>query len=583
MSAVSESGTTTIAEISCQYALPREGGDRPPLRSRLEQVLESRLSASLARELAQLDSVDRGAVWVVRTLRADAVVSATTDDLDRLASQWGAQLAQSIVSVIQAGPGGEVVRFGSRAQFLAAFAVALATRRADTWVFDALAGLRLLSPAAAIRTGAPSAGARVAEVLTEVIARRGLETLLAASTEREASALWEDCVAYARSAGKPSSSLVAEVRQTAAQQLSADRLVVDPSVLALRLLGILAPELGARPSLLAAIDTAVSDTASPDDRAGTVAPTVAAPDADPSPAPASSDDAAPHPPAEPGTARETSAVDGRLFAALGAPAFLLLPAVERVGLGRLPCTVRAAVLACALRCGRDDAVLLAAGKADDAAESGGGEEEATDSLALLQALRRALVADQRVDGRCLSTERVAHPDGEREVAIVRDAGSDLWLAAALLGAGDPAPWSRLLDTTVADLGQPPQAITGAWEEAGLAPVPEHPAAPTPSRSPVTDLAWIAPGDDWELAVGLAARAVLRDLARRLLGFGSSSMAYLTARFLPLGGIVTETRERILVDLPRAELAVILTMAGLDSVSVRVPWLEPEIIVTHRGN
>jgi hypothetical protein len=210
------------------------------------------------------------------------------------------------------------------------------------------------------------------------------------------------------------------------------------------------------------------------------------------------------------------------------------------------------------------------------------DDDAVDASAVLAVALRALRGDGRVDGRWLVTERVPHPDGRRRIGLVRDAATDIWLAGAVRPPGGRLPWKALLDSAVAASGREPEGVAGVWPRNATAPPPEGAAAVERLRSAGPDVAWLAPDDDDELAMGLAARAALRELAGRLPGFGRSSMQYLVERFLPPGGIVAATTERIHAELPAPPLEVILVMAGLDTFSYRVPWLEQEVVVTHRG-
>ena len=185
--------------------------------------------------------------------------------------------------------------------------------------------------------------------------------------------------------------------------------------------------------------------------------------------------------------QDESAYEGDVFAALGAPAFMVLPSLEAVGLADEPPRTRARVLERLLDCPVDSAILLAAGAEDDDLDV------EIDGPALVATLVAALKADDRPE----AADRVA--------------------------AGDP--------------------------------------------------------DD---ALELAARAAIEHFARRLLGFDRASTPYLVERFLPPGGVLTVTAETIHAELQPAPLAVVLVMAGLDTFAYRVPWLEQDVVVTHRA-
>jgi hypothetical protein len=574
MSAAAGTGDATIARLDCRYALPREGFEEATLRARLDRVLGERLPRAVGVALGRLEDVDEGAVWVVRTLRADAVVSATLEDLDGLARQWGGQLGDAILATLRAGASGNVVRFASRAQHLAAFAAALATGIADSWPFAPLAGLRMLRPGAAIRTGAASAGVQVTAVLAELAAGPGLGTVLAGATAEESTALWAACVSECASLA-PEPGQVAHVR-AAARELEALAPAANAPELAIKLLTSVSPTLGGGSEMVATIDAVVMGGRglpglADESAAGAEAETQDAARATLEPASrrstAGTERAA--------AASSTTAPQAGVFAADGVQAFLLLPALERLGLSAISSGARARVLARALGLEPDAAILLAAGVPEDAPP----ERDAA-----LRTVLATLVAEDRIDGRWLATEVVAHPDGRRRVALVRDLATDTWLAGALTGKHRAAPWEALLDSAIAAAGRGPDVVLGEGSPAGTVdPSPACTAALRELRPVHADAALLASGHDEDLADGLAARAVIRELAGRLPGFGRSTWAYVVERFLPPRGIVATAPERIHAELPAAALAIVLVMAGLDTFSFRVPWLEQEVLVSHRGD
>ncbi|WP_028066663.1 hypothetical protein [Solirubrobacter soli] len=554
-----ETGTTSIARLACTFALPRDA-DQGALRGRLDRVLEGRLGDELAAALVPLDETDPGAVWVVRQLRADAVVSAAEDDLDQLARQWGAQLARGIVETILAGPGGNVVRFPSRAAYVAAFAAALAEGRADSWVFGPLEGLRLLAPARALHAAAERSGVPVTEALAELARLRRVDAVLAASPSGHVAALWEACVAEAGPR-----SVAAELFErvvAAAPPIPADTTrVLTPAARAIRLFATVVPALGAGPEVVAAVARLIV-APSAALRAPRELPSEAA---DAFAASATSAQAVEEPPGEVSSRRRPTDAAASVFVAAGAPAFLVTPSLEAVGLADVAGPVRALVLARLLGRPVDAAIQLAAGDPL--------EPDVVDGPALIATVTAALAADDRLDGRWLEPITVTRPDG-RVVALVRDPVTDTWLAGAVLAPGRRPPWPALLEAAAQPFADAPAIVSPELA------APECGTALARPRPPDDDVAWLAPGDDDELALGLAARAALRHLARRLPGFDRSSMGYLVERVLPPGGAVTVTDVAIRVELNPAPLGVVLVMAGLDTLAYRVPWLDRDVVVTH---
>jgi hypothetical protein len=76
----------------------------------------------------------------------------------------------------------------------------------------------------------------------------------------------------------------------------------------------------------------------------------------------------------------------------------------------------------------------------------------------------------------------------------------------------------------------------------------------------------------DLTLCLIARAMLRGLATRLLGFEWSSCAYLGRNFLSSVSTVQCAGGRITVHLARPPLHVILSLAGIDGHVHALPWL-----------
>jgi hypothetical protein len=565
-------GSATIARLSCTYAFARDAGEDPALRDRLDRVLSGGLGDAVAATLAELDRLDQGAVWVVRTLQADIVVSSAIDDLDVLAGEWGRQLGGAILATLRAGPGGNVVRFASRAAYVAAFAAALAMRSAETWIFEPLAGLRLLAPATAIRAACNDGRARVAGVIAELGVSRRIETVLAASTAAEIAALWAACLAEAP-AGAPSRSLVEALRAQARAAEEPALWVGATPERAIRLLAAAPVTDGRTENLVAAVSVAAASLEAPFDVAKP-ARSRRAEDGEP--------DAPPARPALSVVGEQVTPVRSPpaatsgvgVYAAAGAPAFLLLPILERVGLDAVAADARSRVLRRALGLEHDAAIELASG--------GGGPDDTADPRELLDAVFSALLRERRIDGRWFSTERVPHPDGRRVVSLVRDVESDTWLAATLHARRSRTRWRTLLDLAVTAAGREPEAVFGSRPAGRPVDAVSCTAALERLRPPALDVEWLSPGDDRDLAAGLAARVVMRSLAGRLLGFGRSPLSYLAERVVPPGGVIVTTEDRIHADLPSPPLAVLLAMAGLETISYRVRWLEQEVLVTHRG-
>jgi hypothetical protein len=224
-----------------------------------------------------------------------------------------------------------------------------------------------------------------------------------------------------------------------------------------------------------------------------------------------------------------------------------------VGLGELTPAQRAGVLSAATRTApTDPAISLAAGPDD--------QGEPADIAATVQ---HALLDDRR-----LGLERLElHSAGGH--LVVRDATSRIWLAVIDPDAPlEPAliPPVRGVPRTVVE----PDDVDRARLAADLGYLLPDLSDPAAGRF---DL-------DARRALAVAARAGLGHFARRLPGFAASSLPYLSDRFLPPGGVVVDLGEALLVRLPSPPLLVVLALAGLDTATVRVPWLPQPVTITH---
>jgi hypothetical protein len=543
--------TTSIARLACRIEVPEGVADPRELQARLARLPGDVLASALSEALDDLDGVDRGALWIIRRLGVSVAVPAGERSAERQGARLAGALAEAIRRAVRAGPGGDVVRFADRVDYAGAFVAARLEGADANWVFDTLDGLRPLPPAAALRECATRLGVGVVEVVAAVGARGGLLRLVSSAAPAELERLWAACLRPAGAAIVPPDDV--RERVTAALAAAAPASAFHPRAAARALLavGVVAPAFGIAAEVVAAV-AAVTATpsasvpAGPSDTAQTTGALTRVGRRQAAPMDAR---ARPRPDGDPAESAQ------EVICAAGASTFLALPSLEAVGLGELPAAGRAEVLRAMLGLVADppDPALALAAGADDHPRPA------------RAALLAALVADDRVEGELLVTTVVKH-DG-RDVALVRDAREDLWLAGAVLPAGAAPPWAALIADVEAALGRAPGAVTA--DDAALG-----------ARPAAIDVAWLAPADDAGLALGLMARAGLQHLGRRLLGFGRATMPYLVERFVPPGGWVTPTAAALLVELPPPPLQVVLTIAGLDAFAYRVGWLDRDVVVRH---
>ena len=84
----------------------------------------------------------------------------------------------------------------------------------------------------------------------------------------------------------------------------------------------------------------------------------------------------------------------------------------------------------------------------------------------------------------------------------------------------------------------------------------------------------------DLFWSVAARAVLKDFARRLIGFDQSSCSFLHRNFLDTPASIrvrpgADDVNEIQVQLQRPPLYLVLNIAGMDGETFAVPWIQDE--------
>jgi hypothetical protein len=212
-------------------------------------------------------------------------------------------------------------------------------------------------------------------------------------------------------------------------------------------------------------------------------------------------------------------------------------------------------------------------------------------------------------GRSLLLERIEQPE-TRVLLLLREAESDAWLWATYADAKQP--WETALSglRLAAEAAGPLAVILlppgsealieaagfAAWQSLeanmsglllcapGAAPaqadaITHHRARARPVAADLAHLALpLPPGDGvakaGELAWTLLARAIYRDLARRLMGFAWSSLPHLHRNFIAGDGLIEiptgESGRTITVTLPPVPLRMVLRIAGIDGTRFRLP-------------
>ena len=508
-----------IGRLTATISVPSQGDLPLGTLDRVGTAVTDGVPSALSRRFP-VDDSDAGTdrpVVLIRRLSVSAAVPATAS-ADEIAERVADRLARAILAAPDEGR----VRYLSRAAHIAAFVDALAAGTGDSWVFESFDGVRLLAPLTALRTLAERYAVPVVAVLAALRSSGDLITVLNRAAPAEVNRTWAACLALPHPA-VPASVAMAHLGFVAVDDAEWPAL---PSAEARSLvLAARAAARGVSPGVAVGVGVTM-ESAAVRERVPETPARLEAPPVPADPASAASKEAGP-----------------AVFEAAGGPAFLLLPSFDKVGLGALTAAQRAQVLAVATRTPVDDpAVVLAAGTTADAPP-----------VPIGPVVQQALIDDDRLGAEGLVTYETGG------FTVVADAGSGIWLA--ILDPGEPVAGALIT------------------ELAARSCTPLQPDDALRARI-VADLRFLLPDGSGDTAVALAARAGLGHFARRLGGFGASSLPYLSHRFLTPGGVIADLGESIWVRLPAPPLLVVLALAGLDRTTIEVPWLEPIVTITH---
>ena len=181
----------TIDVWRTTYMVPSSHPAPGRVRSRLDSLVSAQVPEACARWMsAALDPADES-IWLVRELDLDFAVDIGHRTADRLSNVWAKQLAIRIGRVMtETALGDNVMYFPNRAAYLAHFARDLANGRAwDKWWYDEFDSLRALSPGHAVREAFRN---DAADVLVYLARSGGLHDVLAVLSPGDARAIYED-------------------------------------------------------------------------------------------------------------------------------------------------------------------------------------------------------------------------------------------------------------------------------------------------------------------------------------------------------------------------------------------------------
>jgi hypothetical protein len=619
-----------VGRFTARYVISAEHPNPGRLHSQLNGVAERGLPGVLAAGLGRLLPAEDNSVWLIRRLDVAVELNASADD-DHSTSRWTAQIVRGLAGVLQGGPDGQaVVHFPSWADYLGRFLVDLTTGRDwRQWLYRRWSGLQMLPTAAALRTAIlddPHQGlaallgldtdalARVIRALSATEASRTLAGLaaLGANIEREqaqraAWLAWERGAGDARSGdeahvalrlyveacrslgslvgpaladtGRALARLAHRAAWGSARLVTATLNALERGVLAEveRLLGpadalLLQPLLESPPDLLSAMRQHLGG----------------------------------HSPARTATEEPRHTPYGGTLLLL--PRLAELPVEAATGnwpaLGEVtaPALARCLILVKCLGGERARASFF-----DPVLRDLCGLDPRVSAAQVSAWLRRlpATALDSflaQLDDWQRQQGRVAEPSWQLERVVGRgwaagvllSAPRQQWRFAALLHSATPGNFWRRLQTFAGREAPPRIVCTPALAGAAAAAFPgaslELPTAPSDNAGPpppathlAADLHYLALPRALcgrraaDLALSVAAQAMLRDLSWRLPGFAFSSPGYLWANVLNIQARVDPAPERWVVGLGRPPLALLLNLTGLARGSYTLPWLDGRTI------
>ncbi len=240
------------------------------------------------------------------------------------------------------------------------------------------------------------------------------------------------------------------------------------------------------------------------------------------------------------------------------------------------------------------------------------------SEAAVQVLAETLADEGRISAECLMADLVSLPASNGEAIIVRDAARDEWIHASVLPndrAAIEATLERSLQFSRQVLGELPRTLLLGGSLAGLCESPKLQefagrvlVLPIGNKAAIADIAeetGIQPNrllrasepvegeleqfslrgllpdlevpSACDLEWSLVARAVLKNFARRLIGFEASSPDYLFRNFLAGMSSVRSVPGKLEVQLPSSPLSVVLRLSGAYAQTCTLPWLKEKEI------
>jgi hypothetical protein len=515
----------------CRYRVNRSHPDPAGVRRRLDGVIAERIPARLADALsAHLPPGD--GVVVIRSLGVRVLLGAADPDLLATTDLWTKGLLTAILKAL-ARDDDTVIRYPSRAAYLAAFLAALAAGDAFAhWPFEQFGRWRPLGPAGAATAVCETHSGDVATALAMLAGANDLRRLLALLSAEQAARVGAAAgLRRANPGATPELAALGGDDVVAHALLSGRQFAASPHHLALWLLASLRGSASAAPRLAGgdATSQAVGELAA----------------------------------------------WGPELAALG-----LLDTARATGrrAHRLPDEGRRITLLHNAIPALAEALDRAA-RDDGPAESADGADVLTSAFAGCALLLAGLGA--------IDLEQALIKVGVAAGATAPLAGRLRWWALLCALGRDHRPVARFDPVLLRLAGDPggsygsemveqlldARACATLVESLSAAPVRAlQTAAASPSELAHLDISDIVADANIAGVVHALALSAVRDLARRLPGFSTSSAPYIAANLLVGAGRFRFDPAASSASLPDVALRVALQMAGWEDRTVPAPWL-----------
>lgn len=194
---VQDDARVTVGRWRGVYQIPASCPDPRDLQRRADQIVAAHLSRECAVCLGQVLGSGDASVWRIKDLAVNFSLETGLPDAVAVARKWGQQLATEIFSTVEGGEQSDsVLRYPNRVAYLARFVLDLVAGRAKgKWHYEEFEELYILSDRQAIRAVFLRCDPSAVDLLSEILAQGGLESVLNALTEDDARAIFAACFA----------------------------------------------------------------------------------------------------------------------------------------------------------------------------------------------------------------------------------------------------------------------------------------------------------------------------------------------------------------------------------------------------